>query len=71
MDKGNRVIYVSALPKVLAPGVRIGFIVAAPELIREARRLRQIVIGRPNMITQGTAAFFLSMGFFKLNLFDL
>jgi GntR family transcriptional regulator/MocR family aminotransferase len=62
MDKDNRVIYVSALPKVLAPSVRIGFIVAAPELIRRARQLRQIVIGRPNMITQSTAAFFLSMG---------
>jgi GntR family transcriptional regulator/MocR family aminotransferase len=62
MDKDNRVIYVSALPKVLAPGLRIGFIVAAPELIRQARQLRQIVIGRPSMITQRTAAFFLSLG---------
>jgi GntR family transcriptional regulator/MocR family aminotransferase len=62
LDKDNRVIYLSALPKVLAPGLRIGFIVAAPELIREARRLRQLVIGRPRMITQRTAAFFLSLG---------
>ena len=62
LDKDNRVVYVSALPKVLAPGLRIGFIVAAPELIRQARRLRQIVIGRPSMITQRTAAFFLSLG---------
>lgn len=62
MDNDNRVIYVSALPKVLAPGLRIGFIVADPELIREARHLRQIIIGRPSMITQSTAAFFLSLG---------
>jgi len=62
IDKDNRVIYLSALPKVLAPGLRIGFIVAAPELIRQARRLRQVVIGRPSMITQRTAAFFLSLG---------
>ncbi len=62
IDRENRVIYLSALPKVLAPGLRIGFIVAAPELIRQARRLRQVVIGRPSMITQTTAAFFLSLG---------
>jgi GntR family transcriptional regulator/MocR family aminotransferase len=62
MDSENRVIYISALPKVLAPGLRIGFIVAAPELIREARRLRQMVIGRPSLLNQRTAALFLSMG---------
>lgn len=62
MDRKNRVIYVSALPKVLAPGLRIGFIVAAVELIREARRLRQLVIGRPSLINQRTAALFLSLG---------
>jgi len=62
MDSANRVIYVSALPKVLAPGLRIGFIVAAPDLIREARKLRQIIIGRPSIINQRTAALFLSLG---------
>ena len=62
MDTDNRVIYVSALPRVLAPGLRIGFIVAAPELIREARRLRQLVIGRPSLVNQRTAALFLSLG---------
>ncbi len=62
MDKDNRVIYVSALPRVLSPGLRIGFIVAAPELIREARKLRRLVIGQPSLVSQRTAAFFLSLG---------
>lgn len=62
MDHDNRVVYVSALPKVLAPGLRIGFIVAAPALIRAARSLRQQVIGRPSLINQRTAAYFLSLG---------
>jgi GntR family transcriptional regulator/MocR family aminotransferase len=62
MDRQQRVIYVSALPKVLAPGLRIGFIVASPALIREARKLRQMIVGRPNMIAQASAAFFLSLG---------
>ena len=62
MDSDNRVIYISALPKALAPGLRIGFIVAAADLIREARRLRQLVIGRPSLLNQRTAALFLSLG---------
>lgn len=62
MDDENRVIYISALPKVLAPGLRIGFIVAASDLIRKARRLRQQVIGRPSLLNQRTAALFLSLG---------
>ena len=62
MDSENRVIYISALPKALAPGLRIGFIVAAPHLIREARRLRQMVIGRPSLLNQRTAALFLALG---------
>ncbi|MDX1380695.1 MAG: PLP-dependent aminotransferase family protein, partial [Xanthomonadales bacterium] len=45
MDRDGRVVYVSALPRVLAPGLRLGFIVAAPGLIREARSLRQLMIG--------------------------
>jgi GntR family transcriptional regulator/MocR family aminotransferase len=62
MDTDNRVVYVSALPKVLAPGLRIGFIVADATLIRAARSLRQQVIGRPSLIHQRTAAYFLSLG---------
>jgi GntR family transcriptional regulator/MocR family aminotransferase len=62
MDTADRVVYLSALPKVLAPGLRIGFIVAAAELVREARRLRQLAIGRPSLLNQRTAALFLSLG---------
>jgi GntR family transcriptional regulator/MocR family aminotransferase len=68
MDQDNRVIYVSGLPKMLSPGLRIGFIVAAPELIREARKLRQMVIGRPSLLTQRTAALFLSLGHYDASM---
>ena len=34
------VMYASSFSKVLAPGVRVAWTVAAPELIRQARRLR-------------------------------
>ena len=39
LEGGDRVIYVASLSKVLAPGVRLGYMVAAPEIIAEARRL--------------------------------
>lgn len=62
MDREQRVVYVSGLPKVLSPGLRIGFIVADKPLIRQLRKLRQMVVGRPSLLTQRTAALFLSLG---------
>lgn len=62
MDGEDCVIYVSGLPHVLAPGLEIGFIVASSDFVREARRLRQMMIGRPPMNVQRTAAYFLSLG---------
>ncbi|HFB64226.1 MAG TPA: PLP-dependent aminotransferase family protein [Aeromonadales bacterium] len=62
LDTDDRVIYVSALPKALAPGLGLGFIVAAPQLIAEARRLRRLMVGNPPKSNQRTAAFFISLG---------
>ncbi|KAA9133226.1 PLP-dependent aminotransferase family protein [Marinihelvus fidelis] len=62
MDREGRVMYVSGLPRMLSPGLRLGFIVAPAPVIREARRLRRLVVGRPSLMTQRTAALFLSLG---------
>lgn len=62
LDRHNRVIYVGQLSKVFAPGLRLGFMVAAPELIREARELRRLNIRHPPLNNQRAAAFFLSLG---------
>ena len=62
MDGGDRVIYVASLSKVLAPGVGLGFMVAAPEVIAAARRLRSLTTGSPSPNNQRAAAFFLSLG---------
>jgi GntR family transcriptional regulator / MocR family aminotransferase len=62
MDRENRVIYVSTLTKVLAPGLRLGFMVAAPELIAEARKLRGLMVGHPPRNNQRAMAHFIRLG---------
>lgn len=62
MDSENRVVYVSSLSKVLAPGVSLGFMVAAPEIIAAARGLRQLMVRNPPLNNQRAAAYFLSLG---------
>lgn len=62
LDRQNRVIYVAQFSKVFAPGLRLGFLVAAPELIREARELRRLSIRHPPLNNQRAAAYFLALG---------
>ena len=62
LDRHGRVIYVASLSKVLAPGVRLGFMVAPAEVIAQARRLRDLTTRRPSPNNQRAAAFFLSLG---------
>lgn len=62
MDAEDRVVYVSCLSKVLEPGLSLGFMVAAPEIIAEARKLRRLMVKHPPLNNQRTAAFFLSLG---------
>jgi GntR family transcriptional regulator/MocR family aminotransferase len=62
MDTDGRVIYVASFSNVLAPGLRIGFIVASSSVILQARALRRKVLEHPPLNNQRAAAFFLSMG---------
>jgi len=62
MDDTGRVIYVSSFSKVLAPGLRLGFIVADAQFIRRARAMRRTMINHPPLNNQRAAAFFLSLG---------
>jgi GntR family transcriptional regulator/MocR family aminotransferase len=71
IDSGDRVIYMSCLSKVLSPGLRLGFMVAAPEVIEEARVLRRLSVRHPPLNNQRTAAFFLSLGHYDSFLMHL
>lgn len=64
LDSEGRVLYVGTLSKVLAPGVRIGYLVAPAPVIAEARGLRQLMHRSAPLNNQRTAAIFLSEGYY-------
>lgn len=68
---GERVIYVSGLSRALSPGLRLGFIVAAPEIIQEVRALRALTARQPPLSLQRAAAFFFSLGHYDRTMLRL
>jgi GntR family transcriptional regulator/MocR family aminotransferase len=68
---GERVIYVADLSRALAPGLRLGFIVASPEIVAEARALRALTARQPPLSVQRTAALFFSLGHYDKTILRL
>ena len=68
LDRSNRVIYIGSLSKSLAPGLRVGYIVAPPELITELRALRRLMIRHPSTFVQRTLSMFISLGHYEAQL---
>ena len=68
LDDSGRVIYLGSLTKGLLPGIRLGFIVAAPELIHELRALRRYQYRHPPANNQRILALFLAMGYYDAHL---
>ncbi|CAN5242173.1 PLP-dependent aminotransferase family protein [soil metagenome] len=62
LDKTGRVIYIGSLSKSLSPALRLGYIVAQKELIRELRVLRHAMVRHPSAFLQHAYALFLSLG---------
>jgi len=62
LDTQARVIYLGSLSKTLAHGLRLGYVVAPAELVRELRALRRLVMRHVPTNNQQVAASFIAHG---------
>lgn len=64
LDPEGRVIHIGSLSKAVAPGLRIGFVVAAPTVIGALRSLRRLVHRHPPGNVQRALAIFIDRGYY-------
>lgn len=62
MDRGGAVIHLGSFSKTVFPGLRLGYMVADPRFIAEARALRARSLRHPPGMLQRTLANFLALG---------
>lgn len=68
LDPHGRVVYASSLSKTLSPGLRLGFVVAPPDIVRELRALRHALLRHAPAPEQVTAALFIGLGHYDSHL---
>lgn len=68
MDDTGRVIYTGSLSKSLSPGLRLGYLVADANLIKELRELRRLQYRHPPANNQAVTALFISQGYYDSHL---
>jgi GntR family transcriptional regulator/MocR family aminotransferase len=68
LDTSERVLYLGSFSKVLAPGLRIGYIVAPKPVIDELRVLRRLMLRHPPTNNQRSLAAFIALGHYRQHL---
>ncbi|WP_104020532.1 PLP-dependent aminotransferase family protein [Roseovarius nitratireducens] len=68
LDREGSVAYCGSLSKILSPGLRLGFMVAHPEIIREAKAVRRAMLRHPPTVLQDTMANFMALGYLDAHL---
>lgn len=64
-DRDGRVVLLGSMSKVLAPGMRLGWIVGPAPLLAEARALRRLMHRSAPLNNQRTAAIFMAEGHYQ------
>lgn len=68
LDHDQTVLYVGSLSKALAPGLRLGYVVAPAPVVRELRALRRLMLRHPPLNNQRVAALFIGLGHYRSHL---
>lgn len=65
LDRAQRVIHIGSLSKLVAPGLRLGFIVEPALVIRQVRALRRLIHRHPPGNNQRALAIFIERGYYR------
>ncbi|MGB3831967.1 MAG: PLP-dependent aminotransferase family protein [Mesorhizobium sp.] len=64
-DRSGRVIYIGTLSRLMAPGLRIGFVVAPAVVVDHLRMLRRLIHRHPPANNQRSLAIFIERGYYR------
>jgi 2-aminoadipate transaminase len=64
LARGKGVVYISTFSKTLSPGIRLGFVVAEPEIIQSLVLAKQAADLQPNSLIQRAAYHYCKNGYF-------